>query len=94
MDDDLGWAGDVEVGGLLGISERILVEHVRTVHVPPGQQQVLDLQLGSLLPVLRPGGVVEVRALIVFLPFVYTWSIRRTECRMDWSHMLNVFDTR
>lgn len=74
MDDDFGRAGSVEVGGLLG--ERLLVEGLCTVHVSPRQQQVLDLQLESLLPVAPPCGVVDVRALIVPLPFLYTWWIR------------------
>ena len=45
VDDDLGRSGDVEVGRLLLLrfSERLLVERVCTVQVPPGQQQVLNL---------------------------------------------------
>ena len=74
MDDDLGRAGNVEVGGVR-LVERLLVEHACTVHVSPGQQQVLDLQLASLLPVFQPCGVVEVSTLIIVIlpPFLYTW---------------------
>lgn len=73
MDNDLGWEGNVEVGRLLG--DRLLVEHLCTVHVSPRQQQVLDLQFDSLLPVALPGGVVEVGTLMILLPFLYTWLV-------------------
>lgn len=75
VDDDLGRAGHVEVGGLLCVSEGLLVERVRAVHVSPGHQQVPDPQLGSLLPILQPGGVVQVSALAISLPFPYSWRI-------------------
>lgn len=75
VDDDRGRAGRVEAGGLLCVTERLLVEHVGAVHVSPGQQQVLDPQLDPLLPVLQPGGVVQVSALVISLPFLYTWTI-------------------
>lgn len=78
VDDDLGRAGDVEVGGLLRFGERLLVELVCTVHVSPRQQQVLNLHLRSLLPVLRPRGVVEVSTLFIFPPLLFAWSIRGT----------------
>lgn len=41
MDDDLGWVGHIEVC----VVERLLAEFLCTVHIPPGQQQVLDPQL-------------------------------------------------
>lgn len=73
MDDDLCRVGDVEVGRLLlCFGERLLVEHLGTVHVPPCEQQVLHLELDFLLPVLQPGGVVEVRALFIALNFLHT----------------------
>lgn len=74
MDDDLGRAGDIEEGGLLCLGERLLIEHVCTVHVSPRQQQILDLQLDSLLPVLQPCSVVEVSTLNISLPLLYTWQ--------------------
>lgn len=74
MDDDLGGQGRVEVQGLLCVSQSLLCEHLCTVHVPPGQQQVLDLHLDSLLLILQPGGVVQVSTLIS-LPLLYTWSV-------------------
>lgn len=76
MDDDLGWEGDVEEGRLL--AQRLLVEGFCTVSVSPRQQQVLDLQFDSLLPVALPRGVVQVSTLGVLLPFLYTWMIRGT----------------
>lgn len=69
MDDDLGGTRLAEVGGLL--SERLLVKQVGAVHVAPGQQQVPDVQPYSLLPILQPGGVVQVRALAIPLPLLY-----------------------
>lgn len=41
MDDDLGWVGHIEVC----VVERLLAEFLCAVHIPPGQQQVLDPQL-------------------------------------------------
>ena len=71
MDDDLGREGHVEVGRLLCVCERLLAKHECTVHVPPGQQQVLDPQLDSLLPILLPADVVQVGAL-----FLNAWAVR------------------
>lgn len=86
MDDDFGWAGGVEVGGRH--AERLLAEHLCTVHVAPCQQQVLDLQFDSLLLVLEPCGVVEVGTLLVSLLFLYTWLSRRTYYTMTGSEYL------
>lgn len=63
MDDDLGWAGHIEVC----VVERLLAEFLCTVQVPPGQQQVLDLQLWPVLSILLPGCVVQVCTLYIFL---------------------------
>lgn len=63
MDDDLCWVGHIEVC----VVERLLPEHMSTVHVPPGEQQILDLQLQPLLSILLPGCVVQVSTLYVFL---------------------------
>lgn len=75
MDDDFCWEGDIEVGGLL--VKRVLVEHLCTVEVLSGQQQVADLQLYSLLPVALKCCVVEVSTLIVSQNFLHTCKIRR-----------------
>lgn len=63
VDDDLGWVGHIEVC----VVERLLAELLGTVHVGPGQQQVLDLQLEPLLSILLPGCVVQVCTLYFFL---------------------------
>lgn len=63
MDDDLCWVGHIEVC----VVERLQPECMSTVHVPPGEQQVLDLQLQPLLSELSPGCVVQVSTLYVFL---------------------------
>lgn len=76
MDDDFGWAGGVEVRSLRP-SERLVVEHLCTVHVFPGQQQVLDPQFDSVVSVLLPCGVVEVSTLIIPLTLLYTWEVQK-----------------
>lgn len=63
MDDDLCWVGHIEVCAV----ERLLPECMSTVHVPPGEQQILDLQLQPVLSKLFPGCVVQVSTLDVFL---------------------------
>lgn len=63
MDDDLGWVGHVEVC----VVQRLLAEFLCTVHVAPGEQQVLDLQLLPLLSILLPGCVSQICTLNIFL---------------------------
>lgn len=63
MDDDLCGVGHVEVC----VVERLLPERMSAVHVPPGEQQILDLHLLPVLSKLSPGCVVQVNTLDVFL---------------------------
>ena len=64
MDDDLGGPGAVEGRGLLGVVDGVpWAEESGTVWVAPGQEEVLDLELVSLL-VLQERGVVKVSALV------------------------------
>lgn len=60
------------------LGQRLLAEHVRAVRVPPGQQQVADLQLGPLGPVAAPRGVAEVGARVALLLLLHTCLVRTT----------------
>lgn len=65
VDDDLSGARYDKVGSLLWVCDRLVGEGLRAVLILPGQQQILHLQLETLLPILPPGGVAQLGTLLL-----------------------------